>query len=74
MTAGLEEARSDEQLLDAYSGVVRFHALGQASGVLVISIEDGGAGRKAGLQEGDVLIGLGNDVIGGVDDLQRILT
>src|SRR5262245_32022809 len=54
--------------------VVRFHALGHESGVLVISIDSGGAGQKAGLQEGDVIIGLGNDVVSGVDDLQRILT
>ena len=54
--------------------VVRFHTLGQESGVLVISIENGGAGQKAGLQEGDILIGLGDEIVGGVDDLQRILT
>jgi S1-C subfamily serine protease len=54
--------------------VVRFHTLTHESGVLVISIENGGPGQQAGLQEGDVVIALGNDLVAGVDDLQRILT
>ena len=54
--------------------VVRFHSLPSDHGVLVLSVEPGGAGAKAGLQEGDVIIGFGETTVAGVDDLQRFLT
>jgi S1-C subfamily serine protease len=54
--------------------VVRFHALASGHGVLVLSVEPGGAGEKAGLREGDVIINLGDEIVAGVDDLQRLLT
>lgn len=54
--------------------VVRFHALTSGHGVLVLSVEPGGAGEIAGLREGDVIINLGDEIVAGVDDLQRLLT
>jgi len=54
--------------------VARFHSLPSDHGVLVLSVEPGGAGAKAGLQEGDVIIGFGETTVAGVDDLQRFLT
>ncbi len=54
--------------------VVRFHELNVSRGVLVLTVEPGGAGEKAGLREGDVIISLGGELVAGVDDLQRLLT
>ena len=54
--------------------VVRFHALPSSHGVLVLSVEAGGAGEKAGLRDGDIILNLGDEVVSGVDDLQRLLT
>jgi S1-C subfamily serine protease len=54
--------------------VVRFHTLTSGHGVLVLSVEPGGAGEIAGLREGDVIINLGDEIVAGVDDLQRLLT
>ncbi|PYQ10961.1 MAG: serine protease [Acidobacteria bacterium] len=54
--------------------VVRFHDLKSDRGVLVLSVEAGGASERAGLREGDVIVALGNEPVGGVDDLQRLLT
>jgi len=54
--------------------VVRFHSLPSSHGVLVMSIEPGGAGEKAGLRDGDLIVQLGDEPVAGIDDLQRLLT
>ena len=54
--------------------VVRHHQLPQDSGVLVIQIEPSGPAAKAGLREGDVIVGLGDAKIESVDDLHRRLS
>ncbi|APW61413.1 S1C family serine protease [Paludisphaera borealis] len=43
-------------------------------GVLIMSVEPGGAAERAGLEEGDVIIGLDGHAVGGIDDLHRLLT
>lgn len=53
---------------------VRHFGLERESGVRAIQIERGGPADKAGLHEGDLIIGLGNETISGVDDLHRLLT
>ena len=53
---------------------VRHFGLARESGVRVVQIERGGPAERAGLKEGDLLIGLGEETIGGVDDLHRLLT
>ena len=53
---------------------VRHFALESESGVRVVQVERGGPAEKAGLREGDLIIGLGDDTISGVDDLHRLLT
>jgi S1-C subfamily serine protease len=53
---------------------VRFYDLPQESGVVVVSVEDGSPGQKAGLREGDVIVSLDGKPVAGVDDLHRLLT
>jgi S1-C subfamily serine protease len=55
------------------SGAAR--ALGMpGGGVLVIAVEPGSPAAKAGVREGDVVIGLDEVAIAGIDDLHRTLT
>src|ERR1700712_4415827 len=54
--------------------VRRFHGLNQPTGVMISDIAPNGAGKRAGLQPGDVLVSLDGVVVTGVDDLHRALT
>lgn len=54
--------------------VVLFHELSVESGVLVISIENNSPAQKAGLIEGDVIVGINNQPIASIDDLHKLLT
>jgi S1-C subfamily serine protease len=54
--------------------VVLFHELSVESGVLVISIENDSPAQKAGLVEGDVIVGINNQPIASIDDLHKLLT
>jgi S1-C subfamily serine protease len=53
---------------------VRFYNLTVESGVLVVSTEENSPARRAGLAEGDVIIGYGEQAVARIDDLQRFLT
>ncbi len=53
--------------------VTRFHQLAQATGVLVISLEQDGPARAAGLREGDIIVSLDTVPIPSLDDLHRTL-
>jgi S1-C subfamily serine protease len=54
--------------------VVRFHRLGHPAGVLVAGLEPGSPAQRAGLEDGDIIVGFAGQPIGGIDDLHRILT
>jgi S1-C subfamily serine protease len=44
------------------------------TGVLVQMIEEGGPAQSAGVLEGDVILALDRQLVGGIDDLHRVLT
>jgi S1-C subfamily serine protease len=54
--------------------LVRFHDLAEESGVLVVAVEKNSPAQKAGIIEGDIIIGLDDRPIKGIDDLHRFLT
>jgi S1-C subfamily serine protease len=54
--------------------LIRFHNLHAEGGMLVASVEAGSPAQRAGLLEGDVVVGYNDHTIGGSDDLQRQLT
>ena len=53
--------------------VVRRHGLGSDSGVLVVSLEEREPAAAAGVAEGDVIVGLGDQPVATIDDLHRLL-
>jgi len=54
--------------------VARANQLAVTAGVLVVSVEAGGAATAAGLREGDVVLAFAEEPVTGVDDLHRLLT
>jgi S1-C subfamily serine protease len=54
--------------------VIRFHELAVESGVLVLSTEPHSPAQRAGLTQGDVIVGFNDQPIAGIDDLHRSLT
>jgi len=54
--------------------LVRYHDLPIESGILVVSIEPHSPAQRAGLIEGDVIVGFGDQTIGSIDALHRLLT
>jgi S1-C subfamily serine protease len=54
--------------------IVRFYNLPVESGILVVSFEEKSPGRKAGLREGDIIVGFDDRPIAGIDDLHKLLT
>ena len=54
--------------------VVRFHRLPVEQGVLVVSVEGNSPAEKAGLREGDLIVGYATQPVSGIDDLHRLLT
>ncbi len=54
--------------------LVRFHNLAVESGVMVASVEPKSPAERAGLSEGDVIVGYGGQPVSTIDDLHRLLT
>jgi S1-C subfamily serine protease len=64
----------EAQTTPLHRRLVRFYNLPQETGVVVISVTEGGPAKKAGLREGDVIVALDGKPVAGVDDLHRLLT
>jgi len=54
--------------------IVRYYNLAVESGILVVSFEENSPGRKAGLREGDLIVGFDGQPTAGIDDLHKLLT
>ena len=54
--------------------IVRYYNLAVESGILVVSFEGDSPARKAGLLTGDIIVGLDDHPISGIDNLHRLLT
>jgi len=54
--------------------IVRFYNLEVENGILVVSFEENSPGQKAGLREGDIIVGFDDRAIAGIDDLHKLLT
>src|ERR1051326_1665048 len=54
--------------------IVRYYNLAVESGILVVSFEEQSPGEKAGLREGDIIVGFDDQPTKGIDDLHRLLT
>jgi S1-C subfamily serine protease len=61
------------QEVPLHARVIRFHGLGQSTGVLIHSLEKGSPAAQAGLETGDVLLAFGGQPVRSVHDLQRLL-
>src|SRR5215470_8172412 len=54
--------------------LVRFYNLPIERGVVVVSVEPNSPAHRAGVYEGDVIIGYGDRIVASIDDLQRLMT
>jgi len=62
------------QSVPLHRRLVRFHNLPTENGVLVVSIESNSPAQRAGLLEGDVIVGYHGRPVTGIDDLHKLLT
>lgn len=54
--------------------IVHHYGLPNRNGILVVSMDDNGPAKKAGLVEGDIIHAFGGETIEGIDELHRLLT
>jgi S1-C subfamily serine protease len=54
--------------------LARAHALPAETGVLVTGVEPESPAARGGIRDGDLIVALGAQPVGGVDDLHRLLT
>jgi S1-C subfamily serine protease len=62
------------QVVPLHRRLIRHFNLKVETAVLVVSLEKNSPALKAGLQEGDLIVGFDDHQIGGIDDLHRLLT
>ena len=56
-----------------YGGLVRHHKLEVTHGITVRGVEEDSGAEAAGISKGDIVIGIDDHLVQGVDDLQRVL-
>ena len=54
--------------------IVRYYNLAVETGILVVSFEGDSPARNAGLLTGDIIVGIDDRPIAGIDDLHKLLT
>jgi S1-C subfamily serine protease len=54
--------------------IVRGHNLNVDSGIFVVSMEPGSPALRAGVREGDILVGFDGQPVADIDSLHRLLT
>ncbi len=54
--------------------IVRYYNLAVETGILVVSFEAESPARRGGIREGDIIIGVDNQPIAGIDDLHKLLS
>ena len=62
------------QTVPLLTRVVRYFGLASETAVFVVSVERGSPADRAGLREGDLIVGFGDVPVRGIDDLLRLLT
>ena len=62
------------QTLPLPRNLVRFHALEQDRGILVLSVEPDSPAAESGVRERDIIVSFDGQRVSGIDDLQRLLT
>lgn len=62
------------QTVPLLTRVVRYFGLPAETAVFIVSVERGSPADRAGLHEGDLLVGFGEAPVRGIDDLLRLLT
>jgi S1-C subfamily serine protease len=62
------------QTVPLLTRVVRYFGLVTETAVFVVSVERGSPAERAGLREGDLIVGFGELPVRGIDDLLRLLT
>jgi len=53
--------------------VVRYHELSADTGVFVVAVEPDSPAARAGVRDGDLIVGFAGKPIAGIDDLHRLL-
>jgi len=62
------------QNVPLHRALVRTHHLSINSGIFVISVEQNSPAQKAGLRDGDIIVGLDDHDVASIDVLHRLLT
>ena len=62
------------QNVPLHRALVRTHHLTINTGIFVISVEQNSPAQKAGLRDGDIIVGMDDHEVAGIDVLHRLLT